>query len=78
VEANTCSIPVNAGFSVPVRVSRETKPDNTVVRVKGTEIGGKGVVIIAGPCAVESRDQLFRTARSVNSNGARILRGRSI
>lgn len=75
MEANDCLIPVNTGFTVPSRVSREANPDGTVVSVKGINIGGKGIVIIAGPCAVESREQLFATARSVSKSGARILRG---
>ena len=75
MEANGCSVPMKTGFIVPARVNRETKPDGTIVSVKGTELGGKGIVIIAGPCAVESREQLFETARSVKANGAKILRG---
>jgi 3-deoxy-7-phosphoheptulonate synthase len=62
-------------FPVPVRVSRDSKPGGTVIKIKGTELGGKGIAIIAGPCAVESREQLFETARSVQANGANILRG---
>jgi 3-deoxy-7-phosphoheptulonate synthase len=56
-------------------VSRKEKQEITIVNVKGVEIGGSEVVIVAGPCAVESREQLFATARSVNSGGAKILRG---
>jgi 3-deoxy-7-phosphoheptulonate synthase len=43
--------------------------------VNGVIFGGKEAIIIAGPCAVESREQLFETARSVRSGGAKILRG---
>jgi len=75
MEANGSSVPMKTGFIVPARVNRETKPDGTIVSVKGTELGGKGIVIIAGPCAVESSEQLFETARSVKANGAKILRG---
>jgi 3-deoxy-7-phosphoheptulonate synthase len=75
MEANSCNVPVNVGFRVPARVSREAKPDGSVVNVAGVETGGAGVVIIAGPCAVESKEQLFDTARSVKNEGARILRG---
>ncbi len=46
-----------------------------MVEVSGIRFGGKETVIIAGPCAVESREQLFETARSVKSGGARVLRG---
>jgi 3-deoxy-7-phosphoheptulonate synthase len=62
-------------FPVPARVSRDSKPDGTLINLKGTQLGGRGIVIIAGPCAVESREQLFETARSVMANGAKILRG---
>jgi len=75
MEANSCNVPVTVGFRVPARVSRETKPEGSVVNVAGVETGGAGVVIIAGPCAVESKEQLFDTARSVKKEGARILRG---
>jgi 3-deoxy-7-phosphoheptulonate synthase len=75
MEAHVCSAPVNAGFTVPVRVNRETRPGGTVVKVKDTELGGNGIVIIAGPCAVESMEQLFATARRVMAGGAKILRG---
>ncbi len=56
-------------------VSRQTKPDDTVINVNGIKIGGKEIVIIAGPCAVESRKQLLETAKVVYSGGANILRG---
>lgn len=75
MESNSCNRPANVGFKIPERVNRESKPDSTLVKVAGVEIGGTGVVIIAGPCAVENRDQLFDTARSVKNNGASILRG---
>ncbi len=54
--------------------SRETKPDNTVVNVGGVEIGANPIVMIAGPCAVESREQTLRIARHVADLGAQILR----
>jgi 3-deoxy-7-phosphoheptulonate synthase len=75
METNPCNSPENVGFSVPARVSRSTKPQTTIVKVNGVEVGGSEVVIIAGPCAVESREQLFETARAVNADGAKILRG---
>jgi 3-deoxy-7-phosphoheptulonate synthase len=65
----------NVGFSVPARVGRTSTELSTIVNISGVEIGGSEVVIIAGPCAVESREQLFETARSVKTGGARILRG---
>ena len=66
---------LSCGFSVPVRVSRKSKPDETIVNVKGIEIGSSSVVIIAGPCAVESHEQLLETARNVKRAGGMILRG---
>ena len=45
------------------------------MKVAGVETGGSDIVIIAGPCAVESPEQLFETARSVKASGAKILRG---
>lgn len=75
METNSCNIPVNVEFSVPSRVSRIKKPDDTIVNIEGVEIGGPEIVVIAGPCAVESQEQLFDTAKSVRKGGARILRG---
>ena len=56
--------------------SAEHQPERTRVRVNGVELGmGQELVVMAGPCAVESRDQLMDTARTVKREGARILRG---
>jgi len=61
---------------IPFRlVGRESNPDGTVLNIGGVEIGGREVVVMAGPCSVESRDQLLTTARAVQASGARILRG---
>src|SRR5215470_16322175 len=57
-------------------VSRQVRPEGSVFDVAGVLIGnGEPVVVIAGPCSVESRDQLLTTARAVKSAGARMLRG---
>ena len=56
-------------------VSREFQPEDTVIKVGSAQIGGGVFAPIAGPCAVESRDQLFRTAQAVREAGATILRG---
>jgi 3-deoxy-7-phosphoheptulonate synthase len=56
-------------------VSRDVKPDNTLVRVNGAEVGGEELVLIAGPCSVESRDQILTAARAVKAAGAQLLRG---
>ncbi|MFY9985572.1 MAG: 3-deoxy-7-phosphoheptulonate synthase [Chthoniobacterales bacterium] len=56
-------------------VSRESAGTDTVVDVDGIKVGGKNFVIMAGPCSVESEDQLLATARAVRKRGASILRG---
>jgi 3-deoxy-7-phosphoheptulonate synthase len=56
-------------------VSRQVRPERSVVKVAGVAIGGPGVVVIAGPCSVESREQLFSTAQAVKTAGATMLRG---
>jgi len=75
METNPCNKGVNGGSSIPSRVSRKTKPTDTIVNINGVKVGGSEIVVIAGPCAVESREQLFETARSVRTAGAHILRG---
>lgn len=54
---------------------RRTNPAGTAVRAGGVEIGGRDVVVFAGPCAVEDEDQVLSTARAVKAAGARVLRG---
>jgi len=56
-------------------VSREFKKENTVIKVDNEEIGGKKVVIIAGPCAVENREITLETARRVKEAGSVFFRG---
>ena len=56
-------------------VSRDFHPLNTVIDVGGVKIGGDEIVIMAGPCAVESFEQLRETAQAVKNCGAKILRG---
>jgi 3-deoxy-7-phosphoheptulonate synthase len=55
--------------------SREFHPQSSIVNVNGVEIGGKRIVIMAGPCAVESEQQLMETAKAVKKLGASIVRG---
>jgi 3-deoxy-7-phosphoheptulonate synthase len=61
--------------STPNLVNRQTSAEDTIINVNGIEIGGNEIVIIAGPCAVENREQLLETARAVRLAGANILRG---
>ncbi len=58
-------------------VSREIKEDNTIIRFAGTAatIGGSGLAIVAGPCAIESREQAFAVAERVHKAGAQFFRG---
>ena len=55
--------------------SRESHPGNTIIDVDGVKVGGEKFVVMAGPCSVESEEQLLTTARSVKAAGATILRG---
>jgi 3-deoxy-7-phosphoheptulonate synthase len=65
-------IPVTHAYKL---VSREVKPENSVVSVGGVPVGGPGFTIIAGPCAVESLEQMLTVARQVKAAGASLLRG---
>ena len=56
-------------------VSRQLRKEHTVVDVGNKKIGNGSLVIIAGPCSVESREQLLETARAVKASGADMLRG---
>jgi 3-deoxy-7-phosphoheptulonate synthase len=56
-------------------VSREMQPEDSIVEVAGVRFGGTEVVMIAGPCAVESREQILESARHVRAHGGQLLRG---
>ena len=56
-------------------VSRESHPGNTIVNVDGVPVGGAKFTLMAGPCSVESEEQLLTTAHAVKAAGATILRG---
>jgi 3-deoxy-7-phosphoheptulonate synthase len=55
--------------------SRSSKPKDTVVSLNGTRIGGRQVVVMAGPCAVEDRGQMREVAQALKEMGVKILRG---
>jgi len=55
--------------------SRDFHPDNTVIRIKGVEIGGEDLVVMGGPCAVESPEQIDEIAKLVKAAGGQVLRG---
>ncbi|MDR3239648.1 MAG: 3-deoxy-7-phosphoheptulonate synthase, partial [Clostridiales bacterium] len=66
------TMPVTESFKL---ANKKFKPDPTVINIGGVEIGGKDFVIMAGPCAVESQEQLLEAAWAVKNAGAQILRG---
>lgn len=55
--------------------SKTFKPEASVIDIKGVKIGGRELVMMAGPCAVESREQMMSIAASVKKSGAKLLRG---
>jgi 3-deoxy-7-phosphoheptulonate synthase len=55
--------------------SREFHPQDTIIKVGGVEIGGKNLTVIAGPCSVESKKQLLKSATYIKQAGGKILRG---
>jgi 3-deoxy-7-phosphoheptulonate synthase len=65
-------VPIAQPFKL---VSRQVKPHRSLVRIGEVAIGGDTVVVIAGPCSVESREQLISTAHAVKKAGASLLRG---
>jgi 3-deoxy-7-phosphoheptulonate synthase len=65
-------VPIAQPFKL---VSKQVKPHRTIVNVGGVEIGADKVVVIAGPCSVESREQIMSTAHAVKKAGASLLRG---
>ena len=76
MEMVTCSIEPTLRDTEQYKLAgRHNKPEGSVIEVGGIKIGGKEFVIMAGPCAVESREQLLTTAEEVYHLGARILRG---
>lgn len=57
------------------RASRAMHPEKTIINVRGNEIGGEKVVVMAGPCSVESKEHIMRMAEIVSKAGAKFLRG---
>jgi 3-deoxy-7-phosphoheptulonate synthase len=63
-------------ISEPYKLSsRGYHPEDTIVSVNGVRIGGSEIVVIAGPCSIESRQQALETAHAVKAAGAKLLRG---
>jgi len=65
-------IPISKPYKL---ASREFHPQDTIVKVNDITIGGDEIVVMAGPCAVESEEQLLATAQAVRAVGANVLRG---
>ena len=66
------TVPIMRPFKL---ASRDFHAQDTVVTLNGVAVGGQRLVVMAGPCAVESREQLFETAYAVKEAGAQVLRG---
>ena len=65
-------VPISAPYKL---VSKQVKTDRTVVEVGDTAIGGDEFAVIAGPCSVETEEQIMASAQAVSASGARFLRG---
>jgi len=65
-------VPILAPYKI---ASREAKPEPTVIPIDGRSLGGPQIGVIAGPCTVESREQILETAHFVREHGAVALRG---
>ncbi len=63
-------------MNTPFKLSaRKYRPESTIIELSGGQLGGKDFIVMAGPCSVESHDQLFDAARAVRDSGAVVLRG---
>lgn len=65
-------IPILTPYKI---ASREFQKENTVIKIKGVEIGANEIQVMAGPCAVESKEQILEIAEIVKKSGAKIMRG---
>ncbi len=79
---DTRKVSILSGVSEVYRVtapyklaSRAFKEENTIIKVGDVEIGGKEIVLMAGPCSIESEEQIFKLAEVVAKSGSKILRG---
>ena len=80
IEPNVFTILPGVDAVIPILkpyklASREFKAEDTVISVNGLKIGTSEVIVMAGPCAVESREQVLKAAEAVKKSGAKILRG---
>ena len=74
METHKGDSPSKYGRFTPNLVNRRNSTKETVINVNGMEIGAKEIVVIAGPCAVENKEQILETSKAVYSGGANILR----
>jgi 3-deoxy-7-phosphoheptulonate synthase len=65
-------IPISTPFKL---VSKAFKPEKTLIRVRDVIIGGEEIILMAGPCAIESKEQLLIIARALKQSGVKVLRG---
>src|SRR5688572_2550975 len=65
-------IPVSHAYKL---VSREVRPDDSIISVGGVDVGGSGVIVVGGPCAVESLDQTRTIAERIKRAGGQLFRG---
>jgi len=65
-------VPISKPYKM---VAKAFRPEGTTIKVRGVEVGGEKLCVMAGPCTVESPQMLFDTAEHVKANGAHILRG---
>lgn len=73
---NLCGVAEVIRVTKPYKlITLDLRPEKTIVRVGDAAIGGKELAIIAGPCAIESREQAFAVATAVRESGARFFRG---
>ncbi|MEB2313997.1 MAG: 3-deoxy-7-phosphoheptulonate synthase [Sorangiineae bacterium] len=66
------AVPISKPYKL---VSREAKPEDTIIELGTTRVGGGALTVMAGPCSVETREQVLETARLVREQGATLLRG---
>lgn len=65
-------IPIGKSYKF---VSREFQEEDTIIEIKGRKIGGGNFLMMAGPCAIENRESIFKIAEEVKKAGAQVLRG---
>ncbi len=75
MSTQNCNVPHVAKIPAARLTSKKSAEHKTVISVDGVKIGGKEIVVIAGPCAVENRQQLLETAKLAELYGGQILRG---